>query len=97
MKVEDKFGVEFGAGDKVLFATDARNSGINYGVVLDVYEYQPQYHNRTVTKVKVRYLTDDDEETTEIRWDSVTQKHYDTGKLTRPSILEYSPGKFVKR
>lgn len=97
--VTDRFGKEFAVGDKVLFTTNDRGGGINYGEVIDIYEAQPQYWSHKQIKVKVRNLNDDG--TPLMRFETYLDpttnefKRRETHRPVRASTLEYSPGKFV--
>lgn len=102
MRVKDRFGIEFGRGDKVLYTTNARESGISFGLVEDIYAVQRlTYNGKTITDVKVRLraIKDDGSLMMQTRGfiDPLTNewRREDTHKPLRASILDYSDHKFV--
>lgn len=101
----DIFGKELAVGQKILYTTNSRDSGMTYAVILDIYTPRDGRY----FKVKVRELDDDGNELTQKIHDfhkdskgnyirlpdgSFSSDVTDTGKLVRPSILDYAKRKF---
>lgn len=96
----DRLGKEIHVGSKVIYTTNARDSGLNYGIVLDLYEANS--YRVPIKKVKVRALDDDGNQLHEQETVWNVPGDYKQGytmvpmeRLVRASTIDYGSHKFL--
>jgi hypothetical protein len=91
--ITDYFGQPVVVGSKVLYTTNARESGLNYGEVVDIEEKaQPRGYGGKIL-LKIKPLNGDGAYQVRRKYDRDAKEFYETDKHVQPSIINYSAGK----